>query len=81
MKFHYATIFKRELRELPQFIRNRFYKQAGFLLRDIRHPSLHAKKYSEKYNVWQARVDKNYRFYFLIKNNTYILLHIKKHPK
>ena len=32
------------LRTLPGPIRKALYKQAGFLLQDLRHPSLHAKK-------------------------------------
>jgi plasmid maintenance system killer protein len=30
------------------------------------HPSLHAKKYDEENDVWQARVNKDWRFYFTI---------------
>ena len=62
-------------------VKKKFSKQAGFLLIDIRHPSLRAKKYDEKRYIWQARVDRNYRFYFLIKGDTYILIEIKLHPK
>jgi len=50
-------------------------------LKDLRHPSLHAKKYNETDDIWQARVDKNVRFYFLIKSDVYILLDIVHHPK
>lgn len=52
-----------------------------YLMNDLRHPSLHAKKYDEAEEVWQARVDQNVRFYFIIDGNTYVLLEIKKHPK
>jgi len=51
------------------------------LLEDIGHPSLKAKKYNRSRQIWQARVDRNIRFYFLIKNGTYILLDIRTHPK
>ncbi len=79
MKAFYPSKFKRELKNFPKEIRQKFYKQAGFLLQSITHPSLHAKKYSETADIWQARVDKHIRFYFLIQKDTYILLHIKKH--
>jgi mRNA-degrading endonuclease RelE of RelBE toxin-antitoxin system len=71
--------FNRNLKKLPKSIRDKFYKQSNFLLRDIRHPSLHAKKYEESTGVWQARVDKNVRFYFLIEKDVYTLLDIQYH--
>ncbi len=79
MKLFYPPKFKKELKNFPKEIRRKFYKQAGFLLKDIKHPSLHAKKYNETLDIWQARVDKHIRFYFIIEKDTYILLHIKKH--
>ena len=48
---------------------------------DIRHPSLHAKKYNETLDIWQARVDKGYRFYFSVDGGSYTLLCVKNHPK
>lgn len=81
MIIQYHSRFKEKLQKLPQYIQEKFYKQIAFLLRNIRHPSLRAKKYDESANVWQARVDANIRFYFKIKNDVYILLDIRKHPK
>ena len=57
----------------------KFQKQITLLLRDIRHPSLRAKKYDEAQDIWQARVDDNARFYFKIIRDRYSLLDIKKH--
>ena len=57
----------------------RFQKQITLLLRDIRHPSLHAKKFDEAQDIWQARLDDNARFYFKITRDKYSLLDIKKH--
>ncbi len=81
MKIQYYLGFKDELNRFPKEVREKFYKQANHLRNDIRHPSLRAKKYDESRGIWQARVDKGVRFYFLIKGDTYILLYIKKHPK
>jgi len=81
MKIQYYSGFKDSLRHFPKEIREKFYKQANYLLHDIRHPSLRVKKYDEARGVWQARVDRNIRFYFLIKSDTYILIYIRKHPK
>ena len=52
-----------------------------FLLKNIRYPSLRAKKYDEARDIWQARVDHNYRFYFKITQDIYYILNIIKHPK
>jgi plasmid maintenance system killer protein len=45
------------------------------------HPSLHAKKYHEAHDLWQARVNKDWRFYFTIANDTYRIEKIIPHPK
>ena len=81
MKIKYYPGFKNSLHHFPKEIREKFYKQANYLLRNIRYPSLRAKKYDESRGIWQARIDKNIRFYFLIKDDTYILLDIRKHLK
>lgn len=51
------------------------------LLQNLRHPSLHAKKYDEGKDRWQARVTLDWRFYFNIIDDTYVLLDITSHPK
>ena len=81
MKIKYYPGFKDSLRYFPKEVREKFYKQVNYLLRNIRYPSLRAKKYDESRGIWQARIDKNVRFYFLIKDDVYILLDIRKHQK
>lgn len=81
MKIVYTPRFKRSFRDFPREIRKKFAKQVDYLLIDVRYPSLHAKKYDEQRNIWQARVDRNIRFYFTIHSDTYILLEIRVHPK
>ena len=81
MKYILLKRFTAQLESSPILTQKKFWKQLKFLLRDIRHPSLNAKKYDEKRDIWQARVDDNYRFYFLIKSDAYILLEVKPHPK
>jgi len=81
MRVSYTPHFKRNFRFLPKDVKRKFSKQIDFLLKDLRYPSLKSKKYDEKRGIWQARVNRNYRFYFLIKGDTYILLEIQPHPK
>lgn len=45
----------------------KFYKQTRYLLKDIRHSSLRAKKYDEAHDIWQARLNGGYRFYFILQ--------------
>jgi mRNA-degrading endonuclease RelE of RelBE toxin-antitoxin system len=56
-------------------------KQFEHLVQDIRHPSLHAKKYKGSGDLWQARIDKDWRFYFYIIAPDYIIVSVIKHPK
>lgn len=81
MRHIFAKRFLEKLEFLPKQTQEKFWKQLGFLLNDFRHPSLRAKKYDETGRMWQARVDRSYRFYFLIEKDTYILLDIRSHPK
>lgn len=79
MKPFFPKRFVEELESLPIAIQNKFHKQLNFLLRDLRHPSLRAKKYDKTQDFWQARVDDHYRFYFRIEKDMYILLWIRGH--
>ena len=81
MKHFFEKGFAKKLYLLPEQTQKKFWQKLKFLLIDMRHPSLHSKKYDEANNVWQARVDKSYRFYFLIESDRYILLDIRSHPK
>ena len=81
MRIFYSPEFKKALKACTPEVEKKFYKQASYLSQNLRHPSLRAKKYSEATGVWQARMDKNYRFYFLIEEDVYILLDIRAHPK
>jgi mRNA-degrading endonuclease RelE of RelBE toxin-antitoxin system len=48
------------LEDAPPNIRRAFEKQLRFLAGNIQHPSLHAKKYDEGQDLWQARVGKSW---------------------
>ena len=81
MKLLITQKAERDYRALPSKIQQRVDKQFEFLLQDLRYPSLHAKKYDENRDVWQGRVDRDYRFYFRIDGDLYVILAIIKHPK
>ncbi|MDP2951340.1 MAG: hypothetical protein Q8N55_03070 [bacterium] len=81
MKLKYAPKFKDNFCQFPENIKRTFYQKVAYLLKDLRYPSLHAKKYDEAKGIWQARVNRDIRFYFLIQDDVYVLLDIKHHPK
>lgn len=79
MKYSTTAHFDREFKRFPRDIHIAFRKQVRFLLQDIRHPSLRAKKYEEETGVWQARVTGNVRLFFRIEGDVYRLLNIRRH--
>jgi len=62
-------------------VRKAFGKQLAFLMENPRHPSLRAKKLEGHDELWQARVNRGWRFYFKIESDEYAILGIVAHPK
>ena len=81
MKFRSTTHFDRAYAKAPKAIQDAFQKQLLLLVQNLRHPSLRAKKYDEGQDLWQARVTQDWRFYFFINDDIYILQTIRRHPK
>jgi len=81
MNLDYTRSALGTLNQLPVPVRKALYKQAAFLVANLHHPSLRAKKYSETEDKWQARVNRGWRFYFTIVGDTYIVTEIIPHPK
>ena len=69
------------LKDAPLKVRRAFNKQLRFLVSNLQHPSLHAKKYDEARDRWQARVNRDWRFYFTIVDDTYRIEDVIPHPK
>lgn len=72
---------ERDYDTLPKRLQMLADKQFDHLVNNMRHPSLHAKKYDSSQDLWQGRIDRTYRFYFVIVEDTYVILSITKHPK
>jgi hypothetical protein len=77
MRVSFTERFRRSYGDAPVKVRRAFDKQ----LRDLRHPSLRAKKYDAARDIWQARVDGGWRFYSRIDDDTYIPLDVIAHRK
>jgi plasmid maintenance system killer protein len=73
--------FERNYAKAPQPSQRAFDKQSLLLLQNLHHPSLRAKKYDESQGLWQARVNRDWRFYFFIQDDAYLIVNIIPHPK
>ncbi|HZO57266.1 MAG TPA: hypothetical protein VFB63_31435 [Bryobacteraceae bacterium] len=51
------------------------------LEQNLLHPSIHAKKYSEANDIWQGRVNCDWRFYFQIVDGVIVIIDVIPHPK
>jgi len=80
MRLLYTERFRRSYAGAPSSIQKR-HKQLALLVENLRHPSLRAKKYDEVRDIWQARVNSGWRFYFVIRGDLYYLLDLIPHPK
>lgn len=81
MTIRFSKHFLRSYFKAPEAVQASFDKQSGFLIQDLNHPSLHAKKYDEARDLWQARVNYSWRFYFKIVGDIYLMDEIRRHPK
>jgi mRNA-degrading endonuclease RelE of RelBE toxin-antitoxin system len=81
MKVEYSDAVTEALKNVSPTVKKAFFKQTKLLQQNLRHPSLRAKKYDETRDRWQARINKDWRFYFTIINDTYHILKLIPHPK
>jgi len=81
MRIDYLPRVLEALDDAPAAVQETFFKQVKFLEQNLLHPSLHAKKYDESQDLWQARVNRAWRFYFVIQDETYIIVRVIPHPK
>ena len=81
MKLLFSQKALRDYQSAPKEVQQAADKQLRFLLKNIKYPSLRAKKYDETKDVWQARITLDWRFYFQIRGDTYDIITIVKHPE
>ena len=81
MRLHYTERFRRSYASAPPQIQRAFDRRVALLVSNLRHPSLRAKKYDEAQDMWQARVTRDWRFYFRIIDDVYEIIDIMAHPK
>jgi mRNA interferase RelE/StbE len=81
MKISVSERAVKGLANAPPNVQRAFEKQIRSLAADIRHPSLRAKKFDESRGLWQARINRDWRFYFLIIGDICVITNVIPHPK
>lgn len=81
MRWQHSERSRKSYQAAPPAVQKAFDKQVRWLATNLHHPSLRAKKYDESHDIWQARVNRDWRFYFTIAGDTYCIEDIIPHPK
>jgi len=79
MQLIQTTHFERDYKKLPPTIQQRTDKKLKLLLQNLSHPSLRVRRVQKYKGVFEGSVTKNYRFFFQITTEGYILLRVDKH--
>jgi len=81
MKVRHTLTASKAFAAAPRSVQRAFLKQVTLLQQNLLHPSLHAKKFDESTDMWQARVNRTWRFYFTIEGDAYLIHKLIPHPK
>jgi mRNA-degrading endonuclease RelE of RelBE toxin-antitoxin system len=84
MELFPTKTFQRDYEKSPKLVQRQLDRNLEFLLKNSYHPSLGVKKTKGEImkgytNVFEGRINKNYRFLFLIEPDCYVLLRCGKH--
>ena len=86
MKISRTEAFKRDFKRLPDLIKRRIEAALRILMSNPHHPSLRIKKVRGEIlkgcaNIFEGRITRDYRFFFLIETDAYILLRCGRHEE
>jgi mRNA-degrading endonuclease RelE of RelBE toxin-antitoxin system len=86
MKLVFTSPFKRDFKKLPKAIKRRTEAALRLLTSNPHHPSLQVKKGRGEIlkgyeNIFEGRITRDYRFFFLIETGVYILLRCGRHEE
>lgn len=76
-----SSRFERDYKKLPKEIQRQTDKKLKFLLADIHHPSLRAKRVKKYKRLYGLSITMQYRCLFEIEDNIYYLYRIGKHDE
>lgn len=71
--------FKKDFKKLPKEIKRKTEQSLRFLVENIHHPSLRARKMEGVRDIWEASVTMQYRFTFENQEDAYVLRRIGTH--
>ena len=57
MKIIRTQVFKKDFKQLPKPVQEKFGRKFGLFMENIRHPSLRVKKMEGYKNRWEASID------------------------
>jgi len=86
MKVSRTESFKRDFQRLPDAIKRRTELALSLLMANPHHPSLRIKKVKGNIlpgydNIFEGRITRDYRFFFLIETDIYTLLRCGRHEE
>ncbi len=79
MRIDWSRGFSKEYRHLSKDIQEKFEEKIQLFVENTRHPSLRIKKMSGTDNIWEASINKNYRWTFEWMPDCIRLRHIGTH--
>jgi len=79
MQLIQTTHFKRDYKKLPSSIQKRTDEKLKLLIQNISYPSLRVKRVQKYKGVFEGSITKDYRFFFQITTEGFILLRAEKH--
>lgn len=78
-KFFWLPRFKRDYKKLTSQSQKRINQALLQMERDLKHPSLEAKKLKGTNSIWEARASKSLRITFNLKGKLIILRTVGEH--
>lgn len=76
---HWTKQFSSDYSRLPQVTQKKLARQLQMLTTNQRYPSLRLRKMVDEHGIWEARVDRCYRFTFERVGNTLYLRTVGRH--
>lgn len=81
MKIAVTASFRQDYDDLPIKIRKKADRQVNLLADNLRYPGLRVKHIKGQTDIWEARIDRFYRFSFKIENDIIYLRRVGAHDK
>ena len=79
MKAKWLEEFYRNYHKLPVPIQKKTQRVITYLMRDLRHPGVRAKKVVNHLDIWEARVDIHHRMTFKIEADVLVFRRVGLH--